>query len=177
MEFEVVESVDDRTPSILVDLVHQLNYKVASYEAQLQTEESGNNIAKLQGQCAGYRSYLQSLHEVGYRDFRGDKEELRPWSDDEMFKFPEMSKIVPLIREWQSSNTYSLLMKNLEAKVDDKKNDLYYEAEKGRDLFFTKGWHNAVQQISDWCSSIIDSYEQEKKRIEKEKSESLFGEE
>lgn len=45
------------TPAILLTMLGQLNDKAFEKEAVLQCEESGANIAKLQGFLAGVRKY------------------------------------------------------------------------------------------------------------------------
>lgn len=45
------------TPAILLTILAQLNDKAFEKEAILQCEESGANIAKLQGFLAGVRKY------------------------------------------------------------------------------------------------------------------------
>lgn len=48
------------------------------------------------------------------------------------------------------------------------KDRLFYEAEKGRDLHFVKGWYCILSCFDDWCAEIHKAYEIAKKLKEQE---------
>ena len=53
--------------------MQQLRFRMNIIENTLQTEESGNKIAFLQGNCAGFRSLIAALKEADYDDYTNVK--------------------------------------------------------------------------------------------------------
>lgn len=66
MQKEKTEKREIPTPAIFIAMLEQLNGKAFEKEAVLQCEESGANIAKLQGYLAGVRKYKSLMRENGY---------------------------------------------------------------------------------------------------------------
>lgn len=174
-EIGINENTDEDF-QFLTYLMMQFRYVVNSYEASLQTEESNQKIAELQGKCAGHRSFMQALHEVGYPDYRDMQEKEVPIIGEDSsqpLEFEQLCSLSANIDELKGTKRYSDLTLNINKKVNEKKDWLYYQANKGRDLFFINGWHNSMELISNWMNHIKDMYEMEKQKKEKDKQEKL----
>lgn len=68
----------------LKKFMEQLRFRMNIIENSLQTEESGNKIAFMQGNCAGFRALCAGLNEAGYGDFSDVKK-----SENTIFAFDE----------------------------------------------------------------------------------------
>lgn len=154
----------------------QLRFRMNIIENTLQTEESGNKIAFLQGECAGFRSLCTAISEAGYFNYKDEKHA----SEGTIFEFDEKA------REWSvTTSDYGVLVewnlktldieeilseakKPLESRINKMKDRLFYEAEKGRDLHFVKGWYCILSCFDDWCAEIHKAYEIAKKLKEQE---------
>ena len=161
--------------------MQQLRFRMNIIEAGLQTEESGNKIAYLQGNCAGFRSLIAALKEAGYDDYTNVGV-----TDHAIFAFDDKDHC------WNiTTGDYSLLMlweqtaldieevmseakKPLESRINKMKDRLFYQAEKGRELYFVKGWYCILSCFDDWCEKIHEAYS----IAQKDKKNSLdFGDE
>lgn len=146
-----------------------MKHHTSVIEARLQTEESGNKIAFMQGQCAGYRRFCTVVSEnAGV--LIPDSESIRgliEWNDKER-KWICTSKEYKNLLEWE---TYALdieelldsVKKQLNVEVEKMKDRLFYDSEKSRDLHWTKGWWCMVSAFSDWCVLIHEAYAVAKK--------------
>lgn len=144
----------------------ELRFKMNIVENTLQTEESGNKIAFLQGNCGGYRSLCAALVEAGYLDFKNNKEipEKTIFAFDEKeHKWSVIVKDYSDLLEWESvaldiEEVIGEARKPLESRVNKMKDRLFYEAEKGRDLHYVKGWYCILSCFDDWCAKIHEAY-------------------
>lgn len=143
-------------------------------EASLQVEESGTKIAHLQGKCAGYRSLCKILVESGYLDYTEQKETMDGIVelDKENEWFVNTSDYHTLL-EWHLTSMdieeiMSEIKKPFEKRVEKMKDKLFYEAEKGRDLHFVKGWYFILAIFDDWCAAINSAYEVARQQKERE---------
>lgn len=145
--------------------MRQLRFRMNIIENTLQTEESGNKIAFLQGNCAGFRSLIAALKEAGYDDYTDVKR-----ADVFMFNFDEKNhrwsvttgKYSVLI-DWNQTaydieEVLSEARKPIETRINKMKDRLFYQAEKGRELYFVKGWYCILSCFEDWCVKIHDAY-------------------
>lgn len=154
----------------LKKFMEQLRFRMNIIENSLQTEESGNKIAFMQGNCAGFRSLCTALNEAGYGDYSNVEK-----SENTIFSFDEKDHSWSLytgkyeiLLEW---NVYALdveevmegARKQLQEKVDKKKDWLFYQSEKGRDLYWIKGWWCIMSCFDDWCVKIHEAYKIAKK--------------
>ena len=150
--------------------MQQLRFRMNVIENTLQTEESGNKIAFLQGNCAGFRSLIAALKEAGYDDYTNVKA-----SETFMFIFDEKDhswsvatgKYSVLI-DWNQTaydieEVLSEARKPLETRINKMKDRLFYQAEKGRELYFVKGWYCILSCFEDWCVKIHEAYDIAKK--------------
>lgn len=143
-------------------------------EASLQVEESGTKIAHLQGKCAGYRSLCKILVESGYLDYTEQRETMDGIVelDKENEWFVNTSDYHTLL-EWHLTSMdieeiMSEIKKPFEKRVEKMKDKLFYEAEKGRDLHFVKGWWFIFAIFDDWCAAINSAYEVARQQKERE---------
>ena len=150
--------------------MEHLRFRMNIIENSLQTEESGNKIAFMQGNCAGFRALCAGLNEAGYGDFSDVKK-----SENTIFAFDEKNNT------WSvTTGEYNTLLqwncvaldveevmegarKQLQEKINKKKDWLFYESQKGRDLYWIKGWWCIMSCFDDWCAKIHDAYKIAKK--------------
>ena len=165
-------------PAILLTLVQQLNYTAREAEIALQSEENGNKIAKLQGFLAGVLEYKEAMAQSGYaldEKYFSTQECKMPYKNDDFAEgFAKLRDIVSDIDDLTESPIYKSFTDKLALCLEGRKNDLFYNSDKGRDLYFVKGWHKAITKTSD----TIDSLHALLDVMEKEKEETLpFGDE
>lgn len=145
-------------PQIIKILYGQMLYVATKDQAALLCEESGTKIAELQGYCAGVKKFSELLQKVDYNTT--DVEETEPWADqDDPLPIKKLEKIVAMLDELEEDPVWELLVKYQEEEIEAKKNTLYYESEKGRDLYFIKAWHKAITQIDTWAADMKAQYE------------------
>ena len=157
-------------PEILLTLVQQLNYTAREAEIALQSEENGNKIAKLQGFLAGVLEYKEVMDQSGYaldRKYFGTQECKTPYilGGDFTGRLAELRDIISDIDYLTESPIYKSFTDKLALCIEGRKNDLFYHSDKGRDLYFVKGWHKAITEISGTISDlrmILDVMEKEK---------------
>ena len=164
--------------TLLSKLFCQLEGTTELAEAKLQSEENGSKIANLQGYCKGKNTYAVLLKEIGFNiDLNFDKTCFI--SVDEAgvsccsLSFSELSKINSEIDELEEDDDYKNLLKMIEEKVNERKNKLFYDSEKGRDLYWCKGWYEAITKIEYWIKELRFFYNVNKQKIEKAKKEEL----
>lgn len=152
-------------------LIPYINHEVKILEAQLQTEESGTKIAIIQGKLAGFNSMISILNEIEITDFKIIKEsEKIPCKYDSEFQkwgclCDDFDKVLNLNIIFNSVEERLKRFNELgENKIKQRKDWLFYTAEKGRDLHFTKGWFFAFNILNDWKEAIQKQYEYLSKR-------------
>jgi len=142
---------------VIEHAMKELRGTIDIVEARLQVEQNGNAIANLQGQCAGYRTLCKEMKEAGFTDFSENKESEKSilfkkdngegliyYDVAEDVKFETLQRLVVYNKTIQQASFYKTLQENLQVLIDKKKDYLYYEAEKSRDLHFTRGWHEII---------------------------------
>ena len=170
------EITDEMKIESLDAFMKQLRFRMNIIENTLQTEESGSKIAFLQGECAGFRSLCAAISEAGYYNYKDDK----AISEGTIFNFDEKdhtwsittSKFNELL-EWENrSLDIEEIMNEAKRPLDDRikkmKDRLFYDAEKGRDLHFVKGWYCILSCFNDWCAKIHDVFAIVKKEKKQE---------
>ena len=156
---------------------------VNNAEAMLQVEESGNKIARLQGICAGFRK-LKSLLEEKNIDFEISAPEQNIFERDEngnyiigadyygemKLKMLEVYKIQA--EEMLADFAEKGIGQAIADEVDFAKDTLFFKSEKGRDLFFWRGYYQSLMSVIDYANCLIREYEVKKA----EKESELFDE-
>lgn len=152
-------------------LIPYINHEVKVLEAQLQTEESGTKIAIIQGKLAGYNSMISVLNEIEITDFKvitvSEKipckynDEFQRWVC-ECSDFDTVFQLHLLFNDVEK--TLKRFNEHGQKRIDDKKDWLFYTAEKGRDLHLVKGWFFAFNVLNEWREAIHSQYEYLSKR-------------
>ena len=157
---------------------------VNNAEAMLQVEDRGNKIARLQGICAGFRK-LKSLLEEKNIDFEISAPEQNIFERDENGNYiigedyyGEMKlKMLEVYKTQAEEMLADFAEKGLGQaiadEVDNAKDTLFFESEKGRDLFFYRGYYQSLMSVIDYANCLIREYEVKKA----EKESELFDEE
>ena len=162
------------TPEIMLTLIQQLNFEAGVKEKLLQREESGNKIANLQGFLSGVRAYKRAMKDSGYildEEFDGTEKRLIPFLDNGVctIELPELREVVYTLNEITASEDFEKFKKVWDEAIDKQKDWLFYISEKGRDLHFVKGWHEAMK----WVDDTIDDLHKTLALKEKDEAESL----
>ena len=162
------------TPAILLTMLAQLNDKAFEKEAVLQYEESGANIAKLQGFLAGVRKYKSLMRDNGYTfdiKFDGTTERKLSFFGEDGCKIglAELREVCSDIDDLAESVAYDEFKELWHNAVENQKDWLFYTSEKGRDLHFAKGWYEAMTEIDNNVQRLHTALE----AAEKEAAESL----
>lgn len=152
------------TPAIFLRLLEQLNSKAYEKEVLLQVEESGNKVALLQGFLAGTQKYKSLMRENGYTfdiKYDGTTERGNPYFEDDSctLEIFEMRAILLDFDELAATNGYKKFKELLSNAIDKRKDLLFYESEKGRDLHFTKGWYAAITYIDELIERLTSELE------------------
>ena len=154
----------------LKQFMEQLRFRMNIIENSLQTEERGNKIAFIQGNCAGFRALCAGLNEAGYGDFSDVKK-----SENTIFAFDEKENTWSVttgkyetLLQWNGvaldvEEVMEDARKYLQERINKKKDWLFYESQKGRDLYWIKGWWCIMSCFDDWCAKIHDAYKIAKK--------------
>lgn len=171
---EETEKREIPTPAILLTMLAQLNDKAFEKEAILQCEESGANIAKLQGFLAGVRKYKQLMRDNGYTfDIKFDGTTERKLSffgeDGCELDLHELRVTVSDIDDLAESVAYDEFKELWHNAVETQKDWLFYTSEKGRNLHFAKGWYEAMTEIDNNMQRLHTALE----AAEKEAASSL----
>ena len=151
------------TDDIFSNLIMQSNHAAHEAEAKLQVEEKGNNVADLQGFCAGIRRFKSVAKDAGFdvppRLF-DTANRMTPWvqeldgadgdGDGDMdckLSLDELSEFSRLLDELCARDEYAKLREYMQDEIKAKKDFLYAEAKTSRDLFWTHGWHRGFSWI------------------------------
>jgi hypothetical protein len=147
-------------------LIVYLNHEIKVLEEQLKTEENGTKVAIIQGKLAGYNSMISILNEIEITDFRVIKEsatipcvykkELNKWYCEctDFYIVSELDSIFEKVKE--KMERFNDIGKN---KIEAKKDWLFFQSEKSRDLHFVKGWFFMFNILNDWKIAVHSQYE------------------
>lgn len=157
-------------------VISNLKAQVKTDEALLKVEESGNKIAFLQGFCSGFKRLEKILNGITTLENISD-------CPENMFSYDSLEKKYHLVEDKLS---YSDLV-HLNALVYDfidfyddkikkslmkKCKNLFFNSEKGRDIFFCHGVYQAIIAPIEYANAIIEAY-----NIETElRKDNLFNE-
>lgn len=143
-----------------------INHEVKKLEAELQVEESGTKVAIIQGKLAGYNSMISVLNEIEITDFRVIKDSAEiPCKYNKDFKrwLCEDNDFLNVSHLWMLFTNVEGIIDRFnkigEDRIKEKKDWLFYEAEKSRDLHFVKGWFFMFNILNDWKIAIKNRYE------------------
>lgn len=180
---------------IFKNLVLQSNFAAHEAEAKLQVEEKGNNVAELQGFCAGIKNFKSVAKDAGFDvppNLFDTANRMTPWVQkldnedgeeegdmDCSLSLAELKDFSRLLDELTDSESYTAVKESMQNKVKAKKDFLYSEAKSSRDLFWTHGWHKGFFWVETQIKELLywkNIKEQQAERKAKEKASMLpFG--
>ena len=161
-------------PNVMTDLILQLNFYAEKSKIDLETTEASSDVARAQGFIAGVVKYKEVLEDSGYSldpMLFNTKNNKVPYFEEaaERITLVELHRLVNDLDTFLNSDDYNRIKQNWEEAVSEQKDKLFYEGEKGRELYYCKGWYFAMSQVG----KIVNWLKEELKYQEKEKSESL----
>ncbi len=138
--------------------VSSLNATKKLAEVQLEIVEGDSNLADLQGFITGAKRVINTLDQVGYTlELAEHVLKIENYSDDEIIKFDFEIDAFKTEERWQDFQS------KLDEKIAKKKDFLFYEARKGRDLAYIQGWRKAIFFIHE----IFDLIQEKAKELKK----------
>ena len=149
---------------------------------RLQTEENGTKIAQLQGYITGTKIYKKLMDAAGFVNIYTDDREEMFLSIDE--NGDEECSLNPQGVEYSNIMAQALILmpeykdfqKNREAKIEEAKNNLFFYSDKTRDLYWYRGWYEAITQVDDYIHALNAKFEllkQKKEQAAKQVEEEL----
>lgn len=149
--------------SVLYDLLLQARYIQDENKTNLLTESAAQNIAWMQGACAGINDCLHTLHKAGFNlhssIYHGIK---MPWVDDTdtcVLTYEKLSDVCSAITELQQLAQYQKFTELQKEIIERRKDWLYTQANKGRDLYWCKGWNTGFTWIPCEINRLISCKE------------------
>jgi len=157
--------------NILIDLLCDARAREQQEKLLLEVEESGKLIAACQGEIAGIRQMITFmieaalfsevfLHTIDKPEFMAEPHSL---PEEELMEF------YAEIREIKESSQYKTFDRKVSEEIEEKKNYLFYRAEKGRDIDFVHGYRDGILRIRGKITTIVHEKEN------REKEMPLFG--
>lgn len=161
---KVVTATDIR--NFMSDMAEKLNWIAHEKEIALQTVESGSEIARLQGFLAGARDYKDLLKKqcfiAGTMDWDSTLIRSEPYFDDGVCTIDgleELADIVLITDNLVENPEYKRLQEDWNKKVESAKDLLFFSCEKGRELFYYKGWYAAMKMTADTIKALHSELE------------------
>ncbi|MCR4715184.1 MAG: hypothetical protein K5751_12510 [Treponemataceae bacterium] len=195
--FEAQCSVSVEIQDMFRQLVLQSNFAAHEAEAKLQVEEKGNNVADLQGFCAGIRKFKSVAKDAGFDvppALFDTANRMTPWvqkldgadgdgdgDTDCELSLDTLTEFSRLLDELTASNEYAKVRESMQNEIKEKKDYLYAKASSSRELFWTHGWHRGFSWVEGQIKELYywkSVKEQQAERLKKEKESELpFGNE
>lgn len=158
------------TDDIFTQLILQANHEAHRVEAVLQVEDKGNNIANLQGFCAGIRDFKSVANDAGFNIIPAlfdTANRMTPWivvidnGDEEEdgdheceLDLNTLTTFSIMLDELTHSPEYITLRDKMTERIKAKKDFLYAEAERGRDLFWIHGWNKGFNWVEEQIKEL-----------------------
>lgn len=144
-----------------------LFHKEKVAEQQMFVVEGDTNLADLQGFYSGVCKVRSLLKENGFdvdvEVSLGDK----PPAPIELEETTVTALAID-INFLTRTDKFEEFHKSINKEVSVKKDFLYYEAKKGRDLAYVNGWKKAVEYIWEVFDTILDRQHEIEERIKRE---------
>jgi hypothetical protein len=145
--------------------------------AQLQVEEKGREVAKLQGRVAGYKELVSNIaNNFGLTQFMLED------NGDEPVKIPDMKDEELDVVNYDAKNLlarpeWKQVMDRVESNIYAWKESLFYYGDCVRDLDIAQGKHTGQKIFESFFNSVFDEVARRaKEAAEKAKQPSLFNE-
>lgn len=147
-------------------VILNLKAEVKTCEAKLKVEESGNKIAFLQGFCSGFKrleKILNSLSiEINVSDrpknmFYWDSEQKKYHLGEDKLSYSDLVHLNALVYDFIDFYD-DKIKKYIDEEIEECKNLLFFNSEKGRDIFFYHGVYQAIIAPIEYANTIIEAY-------------------
>lgn len=151
----------------LIDVIlTDYTWNIQDIQKNLESEESGKTIARLQGRLRGSKLFISIL-----------KQHMTSFTFSRVSQLDEDSKIIK-IEDLDDSTLRELFSQVEESKnhigwkgmkdailseLEKQKNYLFYDAEKGRDLDLIHGFRDAITEYSEICGRIENEHKRRRK--------------
>lgn len=147
-------------------VISNLKAQVKTDEALLKVEESGNKIAFLQGFCSGFKRLekilngiitVENVSDCPENVFYWDSEQKKYHLGEEKLSFLDLVHLNVLVYDF--IDFYDDKIKKLvDEEIEECKNLLVFNSEKGRDIFFYHGVYQAIIAPIEYANAIIEAY-------------------
>jgi hypothetical protein len=160
------------------EIIIRTLHESAQCKDKLETEESGREVARLQGSVAGYRMFLSFLA----AEFHLPQSVLE-YTGDEGFEAPKLGddQLISYridIADLKLSDAWVKVLARIEENTLKLKNFLLFSAEKSRDLDYSQGQFKATVFYENFFTAIEnETARREKEAAERAKSPGLFDDE
>lgn len=161
-------------------VILNLKAEVKTCEAKLKVEESGNKIAFLQGFCSGFKrlekilnSLIIEINVLDYPEnmFYWDSEQKKYHLGEEKLSYSDLVHLNALVYDFIDFYD-DKIKKFVDEEIEECKSLLFFNSEKGRDIFFYHGVYQAIIAPIEYANAIIEAY-----NIETElRKDNLFNE-
>lgn len=162
----------------LNEIIVRVLHESAECKTKLEVEESGREVAKLQGLVSGYRVFLNFLAAEFYLS-----QSMLEYNGDKGFDAPKLSDAALYsyqadIAAMKESESWINVLARIEANTSDLKNHLLFGAEKSRDLDYSQGQYKATTFYTTFFDAIVNEVgRREREREEHRKTPGLFDDE
>ncbi len=147
-----------------------LDYKksIARCMDNLETEESTNVLAQLQGELSSCKLFLESFgnnftSQLRYESILNESSDM---PDFTKMRDRTISKLESQRMQLEDNVDWDLLISALDSLIEQKKDWLFYSAEKGRDLVLAHAWRDALKKHEVLRNDIKREYEFRKEQNE-----------
>ena len=147
-------------------VISNLKAQVKNDEALLKVEESGNKIAFLQGFCSGFKRLekilngiitVENVSDCPENVFYWDSEQKKYHLGAEKLSYSDLVHLNALVYDF--IDFYDDKIKKLvDEEIEECKNLLFFNSEKGRDIFFYHGVYLAIIAPIEYANAIIEAY-------------------
>ena len=147
-------------------VILNLKAEVKTCEAKLKVEESGNKIAFLQGFCSGFKrlekilnSLIIEINVLDYPEnmFYWDSEQKKYHLGEEKLSYSDLVHLNALVYDFIDFYD-DKIKKFVDEEIEECKNLLFFNSEKGRDIFFYHGVYQAIIAPIEYANAIIEAY-------------------
>lgn len=152
----------------LNEIVTIINYEVKMAKGKLLVEESGREVASLQGHVSGYSQLMNylaaefSITQIFIEDLGDEPQKVPDMLDTQVFNL-ELD-----VKELQETEEWKRLLARVEARTEELKNHLMFSAEKSRDLDVDQGQYKAMTSYNGFFRHVNAVAEMRRERAEEE---------
>lgn len=149
--------------------------KIKEIKLKLEIEESGKDIAKMQGALKGYKKFKEFMSAAGHTFyFTDDGDKIIPLKDMTYDQIFDLISNYERIKQHDWFISFSSMVESTCASVKNS----FIDIDKARDVWYQQGFFKALTKYQNIISDVYlekDSRDKEAERIKK--SEPLFNQE